>query len=83
MDAKERLHILKEQTYKTPELCTERAHYFKKAYEENECEPYPIIRAKALEMLLANCTVNIYEGEILVGRMTSKQKGGPLIHDVE
>jgi formate C-acetyltransferase len=64
-------------------LCTERAFFFKEAYEEYECEPIPIIRARALENLLNHCTVNIYEGELLVGRMTSKQKGGPLIPDVE
>lgn len=83
MNAKERMEFLKAQTFKMPELCTERAHYFKEAYEENECQPMPIIRAKALEKLLNNCSTTIYEGEVIVGHMTSKPKGGPLIPDVE
>ncbi|MGN1002019.1 MAG: pyruvate formate lyase family protein [Oscillospiraceae bacterium] len=83
MNGKERIEFLKKQTFKMPELCTERAQYFKEAYEEYECEPMPIIRARALERLLTRCSTTIYEGEVIVGHMTSKPKGGPLIPDVE
>ena len=83
MKGKERIDFLKKQTFKTPELCTERAQYFKEAYEENESQPMPIIRARALEKLLSNCSTTIYEGEVILGHMTSKPKGGPLIPDVE
>lgn len=79
----QRLEYLKKQTFKTPELCTERARYFKEAYEKHECDPMPIIRARALENLLTNCATTIYDGEVILGHMTSKPKGGPLIPDVE
>jgi formate C-acetyltransferase len=83
MDAKERIEQLKERTFTTPELCTERAHFFKEAYEEYECEPMPIIRARALEKLAENCTINIFDGETLLGWMTGKQKAGALMPEIE
>lgn len=57
------------------EACTERARLITESYKETEGEPVIIRRAKALHKILSNLTVNIWENELTVGSIASKELG--------
>jgi formate C-acetyltransferase len=50
-----------------PILCSERAILVTESYKETENEPAVIRRAKALKKVLENMTINIWDGELIVG----------------
>jgi pyruvate formate-lyase/glycerol dehydratase family glycyl radical enzyme len=77
-----RVSKLREMTYVTPELCLERAYWMTESYKETESEPPLIRRAKALEKILKKMTIHIEDGELIVGRTTSKRRGGPLTPEI-
>src|SRR5271157_4732319 len=59
-------------------VCSERAVIVTKSYRESEGKPMPIRRALALEAVLESMTINIYEGELIVGNHTSARRAGPV-----
>jgi formate C-acetyltransferase len=54
-----------------PEIESERAVLATEAYRENESLPAVLKRAKALEHILANMTIVIRPGELIVGNLTT------------
>jgi pyruvate formate-lyase/glycerol dehydratase family glycyl radical enzyme len=77
-----RVNKLRESVLCIPELCIERAYLLTESYKETEGEPPLMRRAKALEKILREMTVHIEDGELIVGRATSKRRGSPLIPEV-
>ena len=65
-----------------PALCTERGRIMTESYKETEGGPPVIRRAKALAKVLDGISLHIDEGELIVGRPTSKQRGGALIPEL-
>ena len=61
-----------------PEICLERARAEMKAYEQYKDEPRVIQRARVLETYLKDKTILIHEGELIVGKITSKVRGSPI-----
>ncbi len=64
------------------ELCIERALLVTQSYQQTEGEPIIIRRAKGLAKVLDNMTVNIYEGELIVGNQASNRRYGILFPDM-
>jgi pyruvate-formate lyase len=81
-EGNQRISKLKEGVLVTPELCIERAYLMTQSYQETESEPPVMRRAKALEKILREMTIYIEDGELIVGRATSKRRGSPLIPEV-
>jgi pyruvate formate-lyase/glycerol dehydratase family glycyl radical enzyme len=78
-----RISKLREGMLGPPEICIERAYLMTESYKETESEPHAIRRAKALAKILAEMTVYIEDGELIVGRTTSKRRGGLLIPEIQ
>ena len=64
-----------------PEICVERARYLTRSYQETEGKPEILRRAKALDEILSNITVNVWPDELIVGGATSKEVGGGFYPD--
>jgi formate C-acetyltransferase len=79
----ERVRRLREKVLCPPELCIERGYLLTESYKETESEPTIIRRAKGLAKVLKEMTIGIEDGELIVGRATSKQRGGALIPEVQ
>jgi pyruvate formate-lyase/glycerol dehydratase family glycyl radical enzyme len=78
----ERVQKLRERMLTAPEICIERGYLITESYKETESNPAVIRRAKALEKVLKEMTISIEEGELLVGKTTSKVRGGALVPEV-
>jgi formate C-acetyltransferase len=79
-----RVSRLREQVFGVmPELCIERGYLMTESYKETESEPFVIRRARALARILKEMTIHIEDGELIVGRTTSKRRGGLLIPEVQ
>lgn len=79
----ERVCSLREKILRTPEICTERGYFWTESYKNTEPEPELIRRARALENVLNNMTISIEEEELIVGRATSKMRGGPILPEFQ
>ncbi|MBP2652800.1 MAG: pyruvate formate-lyase [Firmicutes bacterium] len=75
---KERIKNLREKMLTTPEICVERGYLMTESYKETEGQPEAIRRAKALAKILKEMTIGIANDELIVGRGSSKQRGGLL-----
>ena len=69
----ERVRKLKEQL-RGPSLCSERARLLTESYKETEGEAISIRMAKALVNIFKKQTINIYDGELIVGNLASKPR---------
>jgi pyruvate formate-lyase/glycerol dehydratase family glycyl radical enzyme len=78
----ERVRKLRERMLVTPQICVERGYLLTESYKETESDPALIRRAKALDKILKNMTIFIDGGELIVGRTTSKVRGGALVPEV-
>lgn len=78
-----RVSRLRSKMLSAPEICIERGQLWTESYRETENLPSVIRRAKALEKVLSNMTVIIDDGELIVGRTTSKPRGAMLIPEVQ
>jgi pyruvate-formate lyase len=78
----ERVQKLRERMLTAPEICIERGYLITESYKETESNPAVIRRAKALEKVLKEMTISIEEGELLVGKTTSKVRGGALVPEL-
>lgn len=74
----ERINKLRDKTVCDPEICTDKAYWYTASHKETVGEAHQIRRAKAMAKVMENTTVIIDEGELLVGRLTSKVRGGIL-----
>ena len=75
----DRIAFLREKVLSTkPSVCTERAKFYTKIYRENEDKPVIIKRALALEKTLAEMTIFIDEGELIVGNQSSENRAAPI-----
>ena len=71
----ERIKNLRENAIRTPEICLERLRVEMKVYEQYKDEPRIIQRARFLEAFLKEKTIHIWDNELIVGSITSKQRG--------
>ncbi|MCL6477317.1 MAG: formate C-acetyltransferase/glycerol dehydratase family glycyl radical enzyme [Peptococcaceae bacterium] len=78
MKAGSRVSMLRERMLTTPEICIERGYLMTESYKETEGYPEVIRRAKALEKILKEMTIFIEDGELIVGRGSSKRRAGIL-----
>lgn len=76
--ASARVKKLRESMLTTPAICVERGYLMTESYKETEGQPEVIRRAKAVARILEGLPVVIEEGELLVGRGSSKKRAGIL-----
>ena len=79
----ERVERLRSKMLMMPEICIERGYFLTESYKETEGETPVIRRAKGLSKVLEEMTLGVDEGELIVGRSTSKPRGGMLIPEVQ
>jgi len=79
----ERVSRLREKVLVVPSICVERGYWMTESYKETEDEPPVMRRAKSLAKVLENIAVYIDDDELIVGRTTSKFRGGPLLPEVD
>lgn len=77
-----RAEKLRNQMIEKPAICIERGYYLTQSYKETEGYPVMIRRGKALKHLLSHMQISIEEGELIVGRQTSKTRGGALLPEI-
>lgn len=82
MQSTARIQQLRNAMIRPPELCIERGRIYTDSYKETEGQSASLRRAKAQKKLLEEISVIIDDGELIVGRMTSKRRGAPLIPEV-
>ncbi|MBP2643915.1 MAG: pyruvate formate-lyase [Firmicutes bacterium] len=75
---KERIKRLREKMLVTPQICAERGYFMTESYKETEGQAECARRAKALMKIVQNMTIGIGDEEIIVGRGSSRQRGGLL-----
>ncbi|HXV43677.1 MAG TPA: glycyl radical protein [Anaerolineae bacterium] len=75
----ERVYRLREELiHTTPSLCAERGLLVTEAYEKYQADPPVLRRAKALAHTLANMSIYVAPGEIIVGNQASAPRAAPL-----
>ncbi|MFN8453076.1 MAG: glycyl radical protein [Anaerolineae bacterium] len=75
----ERVYRLREELlHTTPSLCAERGLLVTEAYRQFQADPPVLRRAKALAHVLANMSITIAPGEIIVGNQASAPRAAPL-----
>ncbi|MEM2431882.1 MAG: pyruvate formate lyase family protein [Candidatus Bathyarchaeia archaeon] len=71
-----RIKKMKEKVLRIPQICIERVRWFTESYKETEGQPPIIRKARALKKLFENMPIDIEDEELLVGKTTSKTRGG-------
>jgi formate C-acetyltransferase len=79
----ERVARLREGVLGVPAVCVERGCLITESYKQTEAEIPVMRRAKAIAHILANMSIYIRDGELIVGNSTSKIRGGTLIPEVQ
>jgi formate C-acetyltransferase len=75
----ERVYRLREELlHTTPSLCAERGLLVTEAYQTYRADPPVLRRAKALAHVLANMSITIAPGELIVGNQASAPRAAPL-----
>ncbi len=62
----------------TPKLCSERARLHTESWKETEGQPTAMRRARSLEKVLAERTIFIHPGELIVGSLASEVRATPV-----
>jgi formate C-acetyltransferase len=78
-----RLARLRTKMLSMPDICVQRAYWWTRSYQETEGQPEIIRRAKALSKVLQNLPIHIDVDELIVGRTTSKERGGMLFPEIQ
>ena len=78
-----RIRQLRKAMLVQPSVCVERAKLITESYRQTQGEPAPIRRGKAFAHLLRHMTVRIYPQELIVGRPTSKVRGGSISPELQ
>jgi pyruvate formate-lyase/glycerol dehydratase family glycyl radical enzyme len=81
-DFRERVRKLRETVLRLPSVCTERAYLLTESYKETKGKPPLIRQAMALANVLDEMTVFIGDGELIVGNVTSKVRGGEILPEI-
>jgi len=71
-------HVRRELVETVPVICPERALLITETYQQTEGEPFVIRKAKALENILANMTIYIEDGQLIVGNQASRNRAAPI-----
>lgn len=79
----ERISRLRQQMLGRPEICIERGYYMTESYKQTEADLPVIQRAKAIAHVVRNISIGIDPDELIVGRSTSKHRGGMLMPEVQ
>jgi formate C-acetyltransferase len=66
-----------------PEVSSERVRYYTRSYGQTEAQPVILKRAKALKTMLENMTINILDGELVVGNTSRFHRGVELFPEYE
>ncbi len=75
----ERVYRLREELlHTTPSLCAERGLLVTEAYQTYRADPPVLRRAKALAHVLANMSLTLAPGELIVGNQASAPRAAPL-----
>lgn len=80
---RERIEALRRRMLVQPELCVERARIITQSFQATEGQPAPLRRARAFDALLRQMTVRIEDGELVVGKPTSKTRGGSISPELQ
>jgi pyruvate formate-lyase/glycerol dehydratase family glycyl radical enzyme len=78
-----RISRLRKKMLHMPDICIQRAYWWTKSYMETEGQPEVIRRAKALAKVLENLPIYIDDDELIVGRSSSKKRGGMLFPEIQ
>jgi len=78
-----RITRLRSKMLHMPDICVQRAYWWTKSYQETEGEPEIIRRAKALTRTMKELPIYIDEDELIIGRTTSKERGGMLFPEIQ
>lgn len=78
-----RIRKLRKAMLVQPSVCVERAKIITESYKSTEGESAPIRRGKAFARLMEQMTVRIYPDELIVGRPTSKVRGGSISPELQ
>lgn len=79
MSTTDRIERLRKNLFSVkPEICPQRARYFTEAMNEHEGEPIVLRRAKAFSHVLANMSIYVLDGELIVGNQASKPRSSPI-----
>jgi len=73
-----RIARLREHILQPPQVCVEKGKYMTESYRRTEGLPEHRRRALALRHILEHITLTILPDELLVGRVSSKPRGGAL-----
>ncbi|WP_371379416.1 pyruvate formate lyase family protein [Sporomusa aerivorans] len=76
MEASARVLNLREKMLSMPEVCIERGLLMTESYKQTESQPHVIRRAMSVANILQKMSICIDGGELIVGRGSSKQRGG-------
>ena len=71
-----------ERIFTLPEICIERERYYTNSYQETEGEPPCLRQAKAFAKTLDHMSIQIYDGELIVGCPCSKARGGAVLPEL-
>lgn len=78
-----RIRKLRESMLVRPSVCVERAHLLTDSWKRSEGKHPAIRRGEAFAHILRNMTVKIYPDELIVGRPTSKVRGGSISPELQ
>ena len=81
-EAQARIDLLRKNTRVVPEICVQKMKYMTESFKQTEGYPIEYRRAMALDNILTHLDVTIGEGELIVGRITGKARGGTLSPEV-
>ncbi len=78
----DRVSKLREKMRVQRSICLERGYWFTESYKETEGETPVIRKAKAVEKVLKEMTIGIEDGELIVGKATSKIRSSALLPEL-
>jgi pyruvate formate-lyase/glycerol dehydratase family glycyl radical enzyme len=78
-----RVARLRSRMLRLPEVCTERAYWWTKSYQETEAQAEIVRRAKALATVLRELPIKIDDDELIVGMSTSKERGALVFPEIQ
>lgn len=78
-----RIRRMRERMLTRPAVCVERAAILTRSFQSTEGQPAALRRAKAFCQLLDEMTIRIEPEELVVGRPTSKTRGGSISPELQ
>lgn len=78
-DKQKRVRAIKDSLIGSPPgICSERARYYTQAYDQFECDPPILKRAKALKLYLENKTIYLGDDDLIPGAAASHPRWAPV-----